>query len=137
MKTHQATICVKTFIDAEQDATLIKYLKYDMSLSDEDEDFSTYLDEICEMSFTNHIVGRGKNFLWVKNRQDLNTIVAIVGHPEHCEDMPLRWTKQERRMIRKCYPHIAKWKPMLRVLGRKGRCWEEIENEAKRMFQIS
>ena len=130
MKTQNAKLFVLHWIHPRQDAQIVDALRYDLRLSEEEEEFSTWCDEICQHTFPHHIVKRKNTHLDVYNCENPAVEIAIVCAADDSLQQPSgkRWTKDEARIVRRCYPYIDKWPHLLCVL--KGRTWEEIEAKA-------
>jgi hypothetical protein len=127
MKVNNVQIFVMNWIEPIHDKMFIDMFKHDMSINLE-ENFDAYMDGVCKYSFPFHKIERRGQSLVVKNLRE-DTPVAIICSRN---DLPVspsgkRWTKEEVRLVKRCYPLMKKWPHLLRVL--KTRTWEEIEKK--------
>jgi hypothetical protein len=131
MYMDEMNIFIQQFVDPSHDLMFVDMLRHDMAHSPYRNDFDAYADDLCRHSFQFHLVEKVNQHLVIKNLQECDTIIASICASDSPPIRPCgkRWTHNETRLVRRCFPYIQKWPHLLRVLKR--RTWKEIEQKAK------
>jgi len=129
MTVQDAKLFILNFVNGAEDDPFLKAIAFDLEVADDGHPFNAYIYELCQHRFPHHHVSICGHTAKIYNIADIREPIALIcnmGTPPvtPCEK---RWTRDELKAVKRCYPNKAKWGHLRRTLKR--RTWEEIEEK--------